>query len=133
MTKRYFTPGEVEALIPELTRVMGAVMAAHEAAGAIRSRLRSERQRVSAAGGGMIDRAEWQDKVTAMEAHVEQMERGLGRITELGGAPKDLGLGLVDFPHLRGDREVSLCWKHGESAVCYWHGLDEGYAARKPL
>ena len=29
MTKRYFRPEEVDALIPELTRIMDAVMRAH--------------------------------------------------------------------------------------------------------
>jgi hypothetical protein len=49
---------------------------------------------------------------------------------------KDLELGLVDFPGLvagQGDEPVNLCWKHGETAVRFWHGFDEGYAHRKPL
>jgi len=41
--------------------------------------------------------------------------------------------GLVDFPHLRDGEEVHLCWKCGEDEIRHWHGLDEGYAARKPL
>jgi hypothetical protein len=28
---------------------------------------------------------------------------------------------------------VNLCWRRGEPRVRFWHGLDEGYAARKPL
>ena len=51
----------------------------------------------------------------------------------LGGVPKDLGLGLVDFPHLRRGQTVNLCWKYGEQEIRFWHGLDEGYTARKPL
>jgi len=47
--------------------------------------------------------------------------------------PKDLALGLVDFPCLLDNEEVDLCWRHGESEVRFWHGLDEGYAGRKPL
>ena len=46
---------------------------------------------------------------------------------------KDLDTGLVDFPHLRDGEVVNLCWKHGEDAVRFWHGFDEGYAHRKPL
>ena len=57
----------------------------------------------------------------------------LEEIHALGGVPKDIGLGLVDFPHRRDGRVVNLCWKHGESRVRWWHGLDEGYAARRPL
>jgi hypothetical protein len=28
---------------------------------------------------------------------------------------------------------VNLCWKYGETAIGHWHGLDEGFANRKPL
>jgi hypothetical protein len=28
---------------------------------------------------------------------------------------------------------VNLCWKLGEDAVEFWHGMNEGYANRKPL
>jgi hypothetical protein len=42
-------------------------------------------------------------------------------------------MGLVDFPGQVGDETVNLCWKFGETAVRFWHGLHEGYAQRKPL
>ena len=42
-------------------------------------------------------------------------------------------MGLVDFLHLRDGREVNLCWRYGEERITHWHGLREGYAARKPL
>ena len=46
---------------------------------------------------------------------------------------KDLDRGLVDFPALRDGEEVLLCWQVGEGEVAYWHGLEEGFAGRKPL
>jgi hypothetical protein len=61
------------------------------------------------------------------------MRTELTEIQALGGVIKDLALGLVDFPHLREGRTVNLCWRYGEQRVTHWHGLDEGYAARKPL
>ena len=61
------------------------------------------------------------------------MQQGLEQVQALGGVPKDLGLGLVDFLHLRDGREVNLCWRYGEERITHWHGLDEGYASRKPL
>src|SRR5262249_25284595 len=62
-----------------------------------------------------------------------ELQRGLDEIVKLGGAPKDLGLGLVDFLYLRNGEEVNLCWKYGERAITHCHGLDEGYAGRKTL
>ena len=54
-------------------------------------------------------------------------------VARLGGVTKDLEAGLVDFPHLRDGDVVNLCWKHGETSIEHWHGLDEGFAKRKPL
>jgi hypothetical protein len=42
-------------------------------------------------------------------------------------------VGLLDFPWLREDEVVLLCWRLGEEEIGYWHGMDEGYAGRKPL
>ena len=83
--------------------------------------------------GGVIDQDAWRADRERLEALSKRMQDGIDAITELGGVPKDVGLGLVDFPHLRDGREVNLCWKYGERAIRFWHGLDEGYAARKPL
>ena len=46
---------------------------------------------------------------------------------------KDLDLGLLDFPSRRGGAAVLLCWHVGEDSVSSWHGLEEGYAGRKPI
>ena len=51
----------------------------------------------------------------------------------LGVQVKDLDRGLVDFPCLHRGGEVLLCWELGEDEVAFWHGLEEGYAGRKPL
>ena len=54
-------------------------------------------------------------------------------LQELGLLVKDLDEGLVDFPALRGDEEVLLCWRLGEEEVAFWHTLGDGFAGRKPL
>jgi len=133
VAERYFTAAEVEALIPRLTRVMERVMSAHIEAGAPRDRLQAEQQRIAMAGGGVLDRRAWRADKDKIERLTGEIRRGLAEIVELGGAPKDLGLGLVDFLHLRDGREVNLCWRYGEREIRHWHGLDEGYAGRKPL
>lgn len=46
---------------------------------------------------------------------------------------KDLGRGLIDFPALRGGREIFLCWQEGEADVTYWHELDTGFAGRQQV
>lgn len=133
MAERYFTVADVESMIPELARIMERVMAAHAEAGAARDRLQAEQQRIAQAGGAVLDRRAWRADKDRAERLTGEIQRGLGKIVELGGAPKDLGLGLVDFLHLRDGREVNLCWKYGEREIRHWHGLDEGYTGRKPL
>ena len=133
MADRYFTPREVEALIPVLSRLMGQVMTAHTEATALRERLQGEQQRIAMSGGGLLDQARWRADTARIKQLTQRRQHGLEKIVELGGTPKDLGLGLVDFPHLRDGREVNLCWKYGEREIGHWHGLDEGYAGRKPL
>jgi hypothetical protein len=133
VAERYFSVADVEALIPELTRVMKQVMSANVEVSEARERLQAEQRRIDLAGGGFLDRKAWRADKDRIERLTAEMQRGLGAIAELGGAPKDLSLGLVDFLHLRNGREVNLCWKYGEREIRHWHGLDEGYAGRKPL
>ena len=133
MAERYFEPAEVETLIPTLTRVMAGIMRANEQATAIAERLETERERIGQAGGGVIDRAAWKADVEQMARLTETVKSGLSEIMGMGGTIKDLALGLVDFPHRRQGRVVNLCWKYGETSVSHWHGLDEGFANRKPL
>jgi hypothetical protein len=133
MADRHFMPEEVEALIPQLTSIMARVMSAHTEATARGERLRAERERIQLAGGGIVDQTAWRENAEALEQAMTVVREGLGEIQALGGVPKDLGLGLVDFPGRRGGQTVNLCWKYGEREIRFWHGLDEGYASRKPL
>ena len=62
-----------------------------------------------------------------------EIVRIMNRIEAHGCVLKDLDLGLVDFPSMRDGRAVYLCWKAGETEISHWHGMDEGFAQRKPL
>jgi len=44
---------------------------------------------------------------------------------------KDLDRGLVDFPSLKGGREVFLCWEKDDEDIEFWHDLDSGYSGRE--
>ena len=67
------------------------------------------------------------------EVLVGEIEEQLAKIQQTGCVVKDLNEGLVDFPALREGQEVYLCWKLGEERIGYWHGIEEGFAGRKPL
>ena len=129
----HFQPADVDRLIPRLSEIMERAMKAHAAAGTIVERLEHERQRIQLAGGGVIDRAAWQADAKRLADLTDTVRQALAEIADMGGVTKDIALGLVDFLHVRDGREVNLCWKFGEEAVRHRHGLDEGYASRRPL
>jgi hypothetical protein len=46
---------------------------------------------------------------------------------------RDLGRGLIDFPAMRDDEEIYLCWEEGEPEIAFWHEPEAGFAGRRPL
>ena len=62
-----------------------------------------------------------------------QLRDALARLQEAEVVLRDLDRGLVDFPAIRDDREVYLCWLEGEDEIAYWHDLEAGFAGREPL
>jgi hypothetical protein len=62
----------------------------------------------------------------------------IGKITTeigaLGVQIKDYTHGLIDFPSLRDDRIVLLCWQLGESdEIEWWHETQAGFAGRQRI
>jgi hypothetical protein len=130
---RRFSRDEVDGLIPRLSAVLTRIKGAQGEAKRLRDALREDQRRVMMAGGMLISAESWRTRRAALERATTMVQRGVGEVLEMGGEPKDLDLGLVDFRGLVGGREVNLCWKLGEARVGFWHGLDEGYASRQPL
>ncbi len=63
----------------------------------------------------------------------QQVRDAISEINAIGVQVKDLDIGLLDFPCNVGDEVVLLCWKLGETAITHYHGMDEGFAGRKPI
>ncbi len=131
--KKFFTVDEAERLIPRLEPIMRRVADCRARAGELRDALQEAQRRVMLAGGVRLDQEFWRARRAQLGAVMAELHEKLGEIVSLGALPKDLGMGLVDFPARLGEREVNLCWRSGEERIRFWHGLDEGYANRKPL
>ena len=87
-----------------------------------------------AGNGGDFDPREPRELQEELERETDAAAEALVRLDRIGVIVKDADRGLVDFPALReGGEEVLLCWQVGEDEVAYWHGLEEGFAGRKPL
>ena len=68
-----------------------------------------------------------------LDKKIEEINRRIEELENLGVVIKDLDSGLVDFPADRFGEKVMLCWKLGEAEVSYWHTMYEGFAGRRPL
>jgi hypothetical protein len=66
------------------------------------------------------------------EAFLE-LRGALGELQASEIVLRDLERGLVDFPSLRDECEVYLCWEEGEEEIGFWHDLEAGYGGRTPL
>jgi len=85
------------------------------------------------AGAGNPDTLELATLETKRRRLGQVIARALGELAEEGALVKDLDTGLCDFYALRGDRLVFLCWRLDEPELAHWHGIEEGFAGRRPL
>jgi hypothetical protein len=129
-----FTLEAVNALVPRLRSVVGAQMGR-------RSDIERRLKQLSEVLGRTPetieidgrDPSEVRDLKRDLLRRVELYQRAWGEIEEMGAVLKDPHLGLVDFyGHVDG-KAVWLCWRYGEDAVTHYHGLEEGFAGRKPI
>jgi hypothetical protein len=104
---------------------------------ALRARLRElqgeQREVVTIVAGNGSGYGVTEARGAEFSSAAQELESCAAELTWLGVQIKDADIGLLDFPALRHGREVLLCWQVGEERVEWWHGLEEGYAGRKPI
>jgi hypothetical protein len=129
---RIFTPTEANELLTELRPVVEELVTRRRA---LTDAAESRAQIAGhvAGNGGGLQPQELIDVHEALEREAGEIARLVEEIQSHGVLVKDLDRGLLDFPALRGDEEVLLCWCLGEDKIAFWHGADEGFDGRKPL
>lgn len=126
---KLFSPDRVNTLIPVLQPLVDELWDKRRALAIL---LLEHDLSVHAPGGtDAVPVRPYEDR-RLMEVKAEVI-RLINRIESHGCILKDVDLGLLDFPSLRGQRAVFLCWKSGETEISHWHGTDETYADRKAL
>ena len=131
MGERYFTPDEADHLIPKLEQIVSSMLDQRKTALNLGEELQALQDRIQA--GENVAASDLLNKRTELNFIVEIIQEGLNQIEDLGGQPKDLDLGLVDFPAVLNGEEILLCWKYGEKSIRFYHSPEDGYAGRKPL
>jgi hypothetical protein len=129
---RLFTHDEATAELPRVRALVERLVERRAEQLAAQARIGALAARVGGNGGGIPPGT---PVALAREAAAaeEAVRDTLTEIGALGVIVKDVDAGLVDFPSLRDGVPVFLCWRLGEAAIEYWHGLEEGFAGRKPL
>ena len=61
----------------------------------------------------------------------EKVEQCVGELNDLNVIASGAADGYVDFPALRENEQICLCWRLGESEVMHWHKLDEDCSKRR--
>ena len=123
--KKHFSLEEASELLPSLAKIFEEVQTIQGELEARGSELAEVLDSAKSNGGGK--------KADYHFAQNQKIQRLLGQIEKKGVLVKDLDRGLVDFPHLRGGREVFLCWMVGEKKIDFWHDLEAGFAGRQAL
>lgn len=127
-----FTLEEARALLPELQALFARFAEARAAAGEAFAALeRLERLRTRA---NTLELARpLREQREELGAQAEEMRAVIRAVQDMGIEIKRLEPALIDFPCLRGNHVVYLCWQEGEETIAYWHEIEAGFAGRQPL
>jgi hypothetical protein len=133
-TSSVFTLEAVNALIPRLNSLVASQLERRseieERLGQLAKLVGSVPNVIAIEEGDSVDvRALKRD----LAARVESYQAAWQEVENMGAVLKDPRTGLVDFYGQVDGKFVWLCWRYGERAVTHYHGLDEGFAGRKPI
>src|SRR5208283_1004114 len=134
MELKLFTVEEANALLPRLRVLLGELSAIRQRWNTIYTGETVE---------SIMDGKPPEAPVSWLESHdvhqdeleelKEEFYNHIAEIHNMGCQVKDIPEGLIDFPCMRDDKIVLLCWKLGETSIKYWHGMEGGFSSRQPL
>ena len=90
-------------------------------------------QKIFLSGGLLVEIGRMAARRAERDKTEQRIKDVLAEIDATGVQVKDLDMGLLDFPCIVDGKTILLCWKVGEDRITHWHGLEEGYAGRKPI
>ncbi len=123
---KLFTIAEANEMLPSVKRRLETIRKLYARIDIYRNESRAAAA-ASEAGGGMAGGSNY------VKALYE-----VGKLTtevhEMGVQLKDYSRGLIDFPCMRDERVVLLCWQLGENdEIEWWHEVEAGFGGRQRL
>ena len=120
-------------MIPQMKVLLGEAIESKTAYDEAEREIHDFQQHVMMMGGVAVDRDRALDSRRRRDRAAGDLRSAIEEVQEIGCLIKDLDIGLIDFPTTYRGNEVYLCWKLGESAIEFWHAVDEGFRGRKPI
>jgi hypothetical protein len=133
MSDRSFTLQEAETLLPILESLLRAAIDGKKLIEVVDGEFQEVAHRVFLNGGTYLNIVQLARRKAEREKAIHRVKDSLAEIDATGVQVKDLDMGLLDFPCVVDGRTVLLCWKLGEKGITHWHGVEEGFAGRKPI
>jgi hypothetical protein len=133
MSQRTFTLQEAQVLLPVLKSLLKQAIDGKKLIEAIDTEFQELAQRIFLSGGLLVEIGKAAARRAEREKTVQRIKDVVAEIDATGVQVKDLDMGLLDFPCNVDGRTILLCWKMGEDKITHWHGMEEGYAGRKPI
>lgn len=130
---RRFTLDQAERLLEEVRPLLEDALNLKAEYAAAEEELQGMAHRVMVLGGSKVDRGRHLALRARRDGAAARLRETIEAVQSTGCLIKDLDLGLLDFPALYRGEEVYLCWRLGEPAIEYWHGVQEGFRGRKPI
>jgi len=133
MSDRTFTLDEAQSLLPVLESLLRTAINARKIVEDTDAQQQALQHRVFLTGGMFLDIVPLARRKAERARAEQHMKDALAEIDSIGVQVKDLGIGLLDFPCEVDGQIILLCWKLGEKSITHWHGVQEGFAGRKPI
>src|SRR5690242_9551547 len=128
-----FTLQQAQTLLPILKSLLKKAMEGKQLIERVEKEFKDLSHRIILSGGLLVNVPGMARRRAERDKALQEVKDAIAEINAIGVQVKDLDTGLLDFPCLVEDEIVLLCWKMGEDAIQYWHGLEEGFAGRKPI
>jgi hypothetical protein len=133
MAGRTFTLDEAQSLLPVLESLLRTSINAKRVVDEADAEQQALQHRVFLNGGMFLDIVPLARRKAERAKAEQRVKDALAEIDSIGVQVKDLDIGLLDFPCEVEGQIILLCWKLGEKAITHWHGVQEGFAGRKPI
>ena len=122
----HFTIKDANEVLPTVIKKFKNIVNLKDQAVLIQSEMETNPKYMSNFKDHVIKKQELNTVMSNFYKAIEDLE-------SMGVMIKSIEEGLLDFPSIRFNEEVFLCWKEGETEIKFWHGKDEGFMGRKPL